>query len=103
MADQAAPAAKPAQPAAAAGANLTAADGAAAAASNATATPAKPQPGTKGRRQRGAGQMAHNQYSYEGLDADDWQETPWVRPDVLRARDYYKALLFDGGECSGGR
>jgi hypothetical protein len=49
-------------------------------------------------RQRGAGQMAHNQYSYEGLDADDWQERPWVRPDVLRARDHYKALLFEGGE-----
>ena len=50
-------------------------------------------------RVRGAAQTFHTGYSFEGLDGADWQQHTWARPSVDKARDNFKAQLFQGGDA----
>lgn len=50
---------------------------------------------------QGLARIHRTGYSFEGLDDDRlWRSTPWHKPDILKARDYYKAQLFQQGEAS---
>jgi hypothetical protein len=36
-------------------------------------------------------------YSNENLEGDDWMKTPYVQPNVLAARDFWRMQLVEGG------
>lgn len=48
---------------------------------------------------RGAAQLHHTGYSYEGLDSADWAEGPWQKPSLDKAIELYQEHLFQGGEA----
>lgn len=56
--------------------------------------------GEKGPTSPAVGARLHRSgYSEEHLDRKDYLETPWVKPDLLKARDKYRNLLFEQGTC----
>ena len=54
---------------------------------------------TKNEKAQGLARIHRTGYSFEGLDDDKlWRSTPWHKPDILRARDFYKNQLFQQGK-----
>jgi len=41
--------------------------------------------------------QARTGYEYENLDGPDFLKTPWLPPNVLRAREHYRMMLFENG------
>ena len=67
-------------------------------------TAAAPAPPARNRRTevekaQGLARIHRTGYSFEGLDDDRWRNSPWHKPDILKARDYYRQVLFQQGEA----
>jgi hypothetical protein len=63
--------------------------------------PSSPKPVEKPKAKESAnvGARLHRSgYSEENVDGPQYLNTPWVKPDVLKAREKYRTLLFDQGE-----